>query len=153
WAAVDGAIAENAADDAILFLELDRMRRARRDADVRGDDAIGAQHADGEVGDVHGAALAAAVAPFPAEQLAHHGERIGAFRQGVPVAAVSRKENVLARQVTADPSGDSLLANGRMNGAQHHLLFEASEGLLFECADAVHQAMMRTQPLNIDVAT
>ena len=51
------------------------------------------------------------------------------------------------------PGGDSLLANGRMDGTQHHLLFEATEGLLLECADAVHQAMMRTQPLNIDVAT
>src|SRR5690606_19971800 len=54
--AIHRAVAEEADDDLAAAAQLHRMRGPGCDRDPRADDAVGAQHADGEVGDVHGAA-------------------------------------------------------------------------------------------------
>ena len=91
-------------DSAIL------VRGADRDRDAAGDDAVGAEHADREVGDVHRAALALAVAVDPSEQLGHHAADVAAFRDAMAVAAMGAGDPVCTRQRLADADGDRLLA-------------------------------------------
>ena len=55
-----------------VLLQLGGQRGAGREAHAAADDAVGAEHVLVHVGDVHAAALAAAVAGRLAEQLGHH---------------------------------------------------------------------------------
>ncbi len=69
-AAVDGAVAEEAGDDLRPAAELQRLRGADGDGHAGGDDAVGAEHPDREIGDVHRPALALVGAGGLAEELA-----------------------------------------------------------------------------------
>ena len=79
-----------------LPVHLRREPRAGDDRDAAGDDAVGAEHADAEIGDVHGAALALAVAGLPAVELGHHALEVGALGDAVAVAAMRRDDLVAA---------------------------------------------------------
>src|SRR5581483_4603460 len=59
---VGGAVAEKGDGNAALPVHLSGEPRAGDDRDAAADDAVGAEHADAEIGDVHRAALAFAVA-------------------------------------------------------------------------------------------
>ena len=65
-----GAVAGEAADDAVVGEVAARQRRAGGDRHAAADDGVGAEMADGEVGDVHRAAAPATIAVVLAEQLA-----------------------------------------------------------------------------------
>ena len=65
-----GAVAGEAADHAVVAEVAGRQRRAGGDRHAAADDRVGAEVADREVGDVHRAAAAAAIAVVLAEQLA-----------------------------------------------------------------------------------
>ena len=150
--AVGRAVAEEAGHDLRQAADLQRLRRAGGDGDARGHHAVGAQHADREVGNVHRAALALVGAAGPAEQLAHHARGVGALGQRVAVAAVGGREQVRALQVQAHARGHRFLAGGQVQRPAHlgrrvrrrqapgrHA---AQAGLLsrvFEGADAAHQ--------------
>ena len=128
------------------------MRGADGDQDVGADHAVGAEHADLEVGDVHGAALAVAGAALAAEQLAHHGERVGALGDGVAVAAVGGEQDVGSREIGAHADRHRLLADGGMDGTEHELLLEALERRLLEGANAQHGAVVAQEPRRIEIA-
>ena len=132
-------------------LQLDGVRGARRDDDVCRDDAVRAEHADLEIGDVHRAALAAAIAAFTPEQLAHHGERVGALREGVAVPAMGREQHVVAGEVGADAGRDPLLADRGVDRPEDELLPQALERQLLEGADAPHEAVVRQEALDVEI--
>ena len=83
------------------FEQLQPLRGAARDRNAAGDHAVGAEHADGEIGDVHRAALAAAIAGGAAVELRHHARGIGALGDRVAVAAVIRRQPVVLAQIDA----------------------------------------------------
>jgi len=118
------------------------------------DDAVRAEHADREIGDVHRTALAAVGAGRASEQLAHHALDRCALGDRVAVAAMRRGEQVLDAQMRAHPRGNRLLAGGQVQGAAHIRFREARAegrhaalgGLLggvFEGADARHGSIQR----------
>src|SRR4029077_5027916 len=60
------------------------------------DDAVGAEHALGQVGDVHRAALAVAAAGLAAVDLGHHLADVHALGDAVAVAAMGAGDGVTA---------------------------------------------------------
>ena len=133
------------------------MRRTDGDGNAGGDHAVGPEHADGEIRDVHRAALAFVGAASAPEQLAHHRRGVGALGERVAVAAVRRGEIVAAREVRAHARRDRFLARGQMqrpahqrgragSGAEHG--DAAAAGLfsgILEGADARHGAVQGEQ--------
>jgi len=116
--AVDRAVAEEAGDDGVMTaLEAETLSGADSDRDAARDDAVGAQHADIEIGDVHGAALATAGAGGAAEQLAHHRRGVGPFGDGVAVATMRAGDVVGALDVSADARRDPFLADREVERA------------------------------------
>ena len=81
-----------------------RERRAGRDAHAAADDAVRAEDAGVDVGDVHRAALALAVAGRLAEQLGHHQRRVAALGDAVAVAAVGAGDVSSGRSAAQAPT-------------------------------------------------
>ena len=133
-----GAVAEEADHDAVEALHLVGQRRAGGDRDAARDDAVGAEVAGGDVGDVHRAAAAAAVAGLLAEQLGHHLLEVGALGDAVAVAAVGRGDRVVGAQGEAGAGGRGLLADREVHGAVHQAAGEQVVDGLLEAADAPH---------------
>ena len=149
--AIDGAVAEDTADDAPLAPEAHRMGRARGDVDVGADDPVRPQHPDREVGNVHGAALAAAIAALAPEELAHHGSSRRALLQRVAVAAMGGQQQVLARKAADRAHRAGFLPDGGVDRAQHQPFLKRGDGLLLEGADAMHPPMPVRQPLKVEI--
>jgi hypothetical protein len=159
--AVHRAVAEEAHHQPVFPPELHRVGCADRNRDAGGDDPVGAQHADREVGDVHRAALAAVEAAGAAEQLAHHALHGSALGERMAVAAMRRRDVVVRRQVDADARGDRLLAGGQVQRAADLRLGERRAeggdaaarcllGGVLEGADARHRAVERCGALRRD---
>lgn len=155
-AAVDRAVAEEADRERVALAQhLLRMRRAHRDRQPGRHHAVGAQHADREIGDVHRAALAAVEARGLAEQLAHHACEVGALGQRVAVAAVGGREVVARAQVRADAGRHRLLPGRQVQRPAHlgraagllpigaHAALAGRLGRVLERADAHHGAVQR----------
>src|SRR5690349_4678040 len=105
------AIAEERDCYTALALHLRREAGAGDDRDAAGDDAVGAEHADAEIGDVHRTAFALAVARLSSVKLGHHAVEIGPLGDAVPVAAMCRDDAIVAAQSAADPDRHRLLAD------------------------------------------
>lgn len=155
-AAVDRAIAEEADGDVVARLQqLLRMRRADGDRQPCRHHAVGAEHADREIGDVHRTALAAVEARGLAEQLAHHPRQVGALGQRVAVAAMGGGEVVARAQMGADAGRHRLLPGGQVQRSAHpggargllaigaHATLAGRLGGILERADAHHDAVQR----------
>src|SRR5690606_24416196 len=104
-ALVAGAVTEEGDPDPAGALHLGGQRGAADQRRPTADDAVGAQHALAEVGDVHRAAFAAARPGAPAVDLGHHLPDVDAFGDAVPVAAVGAGDRVPLVQVHAHPGG------------------------------------------------
>ena len=100
--------------------------------------AVGAQHAGGQVGDVHRSALALAGAGGLAVQLGHHGHHVAALRDGVPMAAVGAGDVVGGGQDVANPGRHRLLAGIQVNKAGHLPGLEFLVDALLEVTDRSH---------------
>ncbi len=122
-----------------------RQRGAGAQGQRGADDAVGAQDAQGQVGDVHGAAQAPAIAGLAAHQLGHHALQVRALGDAVAVAAVVAADVVVRAQVGAGPRGDGLLADVAVRGALHVARLEQLGRVLLEAADAVHGAVQFQQ--------
>ena len=96
---------------------------------------------DVEVGDVHRAALALAVAVAPAEQLGHHAVDVGALGDAVAVAAMVADDAIGDAQVRADADGDRLLADVRVHDAVDPVVEAELERQLLEVTDQHHLAI------------
>ncbi len=108
---VGGAVAEEGHGDSVGLLHLLGQRRAGGHGEAAAHDAVGAQHAHAEVGDVHGAALALAAAGALSEQLGHHVLQVGALGDGMAVPPVGALDIVGLSQVRHDARGSGFLAD------------------------------------------
>ena len=109
----------------------------RRDAAA--DDGVGAEMAELHVGDMHGAALAVAVAIHLAGDLGHHALGVGAAGEEDAVAAMVGGEGVLRLHRRAHARRRRLLADRQMqHGAGGLAAHEQFADALLEAADAPH---------------
>ena len=132
------AVAEKRHRDPALALHLRREPGAGDDRDPAGDDAVGAEHADAEIGDVHRAALALAIAGLPAVELGHHAVEVRPLGDAMAVAAMGRDDPVAAAQRRADADRDRLLADIAMHDAVDLADEIIGRGALLEPADRQH---------------
>ena len=107
----------------------DRERHAARH------DAVGAEVAERQAGDVHRAAAAAAVAGRPAEQLGHHQPRLVALGDGVAMAAVRAHDVVGGPERGDGADGDGLLTQVGVQVAADVADAVLLDGALLEAAD------------------
>ena len=108
-ALVGGAVAEEADADLIGASDLDGQTRAAGDALAGADDAVRAQDTQVPVRNVHGAALAFAVAGVAAEELRHHQLHVAALGDDVAVATVGTRDVVIIPQALAHRRSDRFL--------------------------------------------
>ena len=135
------AVAEEADRDLIGAAHLDRHRRAGGDAGAAADDGIGAQVAGVLVGDVHGAAFAAAIAGFLAEQFGKHSVQRRALGDTVAVAAVGAGDVIVLAQRFANADRDGFLADIEMRETRHLGAEIKLVDLFFEEPDLQHLAV------------
>ena len=102
-------------------------------------DAVGAQHADGEIGDVHGAAAALAQARLLAEDLRHHAVDIGALGHAVTMAAVGGFNHIVITQSGAHAGGDGFLTDVGVGEAGDLAGEEVVLDALLKLADRAHR--------------
>ena len=146
-AGVRRAVAEERDGDALLAAHLERERSADDAGHAAADDGVRAEVADLDVVQVHRAAVAAAAAFDLAVELGHDPLDRRPLRDRVPVGAVRRRDDVLARERGADARRRCLLADrdvqepGQLAGA------EAILDLLLEPADEQHLAEEAAQDL------
>src|SRR5262249_24701247 len=108
----EAAIGNRAGAEALA-----RQARPGRQRRPAAHDAVGAEHAAGDVSDVHGAILALAAAAAAPEQLSHHLARRDPFSDAMAVAPVRRGDVVTVVQVGAHSHGDRLLPRLAMDEA------------------------------------
>ena len=118
---------------------------ADRERQAGADDAVGAEHADRHVGDVHRAAATFADAFGAAHDLQEEAIERNALGNGVAVAAVVRGESVVAPQRRHDARRDRLLADRKMNEARDLAVGEQLREPRLGLADHAHRAVQREQ--------
>ena len=110
--------------------------------DAAADDCVRAEMPERAVGDVHRAALAAAVADLAPADLRHHAFGIGAASEEYAVAAMMRGEGVLRLHGRANAGGGGFLADRQM---QHRAGREPTHvefaDMLFERSNPPHKAV------------
>src|SRR5204862_1725233 len=114
--------------------------RAGDNRDASRDYPICAEHADAEIGDVHGAALALAVACLPPVELGHHALEVGTLGDAVAVAPMRRDDLVAVVERRADADRYRLLADVAVNDAVNLAGVVVGRGPLLEAADGEHLA-------------
>src|SRR5699024_7457008 len=137
-ALVRGAVTEEADADLIRAAYLGGEARARGDAVSRADDAVGAEDALVPVRDVHGAALALAVACLPAEELSHHEVEVATLGNDVAVAPVRAGDEVVVAQAFADGGRYRLLAQVQVDEAGYLALCKQPRSRALEVPYAAH---------------
>jgi len=126
------AFAKEHGDHLIGAAPLGRKGCARGNARAAAHDGVRAQVAHLLIGNVHRAALAAAIAGRAAQQLAKHAVESCAFSQAVAVPAMRAGDVIIAPQRLAHAHGDAFFAGVEMRQAGHlgglvqlvHLLLE-----------------------------
>jgi hypothetical protein len=122
-------------------LALRRHRRPRRRGDAPAHDPETTHEAVLEVDHVHRPRAAAADPGGAAEHLGRERLRIGALRQGMPVAAVGAGHVVVRLERRAYAHRDGLLPGGQVRRAVHLALQEQALDLLLEPANEAHPAV------------
>ena len=134
------AVAEKGNRDASLAFQLRGKASARDDRNSTRDDPVGAEHPNAEIGDMHGAALALAVAGLPTVELGHHAVEVGALGDAVAVATMRRDDPIAAIERCTDADGDRLLTDVAVHDAVDLAGMVVSRGAFFEAADGEHLA-------------
>src|SRR5438270_11859905 len=91
---VDRAVAEKTQHDLPAAPHECRQGGAAGNAEPAADNAVGTEHANRKVRDVHAAAFPSTVAVDTAKQLGHHPAYVGALGDGVAMTAV-RARNLI----------------------------------------------------------
>jgi hypothetical protein len=140
-----GAVAEEGEHGLAGVAELRGEGGAGRVWQACADDPVAAENLQLEVGDVHRAAEALAVARPLAEHLGHHPAEIGAGRDQVAVRPVVAHDVVGLAHHPAGPDGDRLLSDAAVRGADDGALAEELRGAVLEVPDERHQAVLLDQ--------
>lgn len=149
-ALVGAAVADEGDRDLSGAAVLGRQRRADGEGHAARGDAVGAEQAGPDVGDVHRAALAAAQAVAAAEDLQHHAGEVAALGDRVAVAAVRAGDEVVGAQVRADADGDRLLARVEVHGARYVAGRVLGVQALLELPDGAHLPVGRGDPVAVE---
>ena len=137
--AVGGAVAEEHHGDLVVLQDhLVGQGGTGGQVVAAAHDAVGAQHAHGEVSNVHGAAAALAQAGLLAVDLSHHAVHIGALGHAVTMAAVSGLDHVILPQGGAHAGGNGFLADVQVDKARDLTRQEIVLDGLLELADGAH---------------
>src|SRR5690606_33711771 len=115
---VGGTIAKEADGHLIGFHQFGRQGGPYRQVITAPDHTVGPQHADGKVGDVHGAALAAAVAGSFTIYFRHHFLQVRTLGNGVAVAPVGTGNVVVLAQDSTDPGGNGFFTDVEVDKAR-----------------------------------
>src|SRR5215831_1978991 len=137
---IRSAVAEKRYRDAALSLHLRRKSGAGDNRYSARDNAVGAEHADVEIGDMHRATLAFAVAGLPAVQLRHHAVEIGTLGDAMAMASMRRDDPVVALKGAANADRDRLLADIAMHDAVDLPGEVVRRGALLKAPDHQHLA-------------
>jgi len=140
-----GPIAEETKNHPVKPLVLHCQARPYRDGNTRSDNTVGAQDAQVQVGDVHGAAPATAVSGFLAMELRSHAAQIGALCDKVAVAPVSAGDVVVHSEIVNGSRRHGLLSHIEVENSMGEPFAEGLEALLFKGADPQHH------PVQIDL--
>src|SRR5439155_2350470 len=108
------------------------------EGEMRADDGERAERADGEVGEMHRAPLAAAQALRLAEDLRHRPVERRAHREHRAVTAVRARHRVALAQRRARPDRHGLLPLIEVRAAADEVEHEEAHHLLLEEADLEH---------------
>jgi hypothetical protein len=121
------------------------LRRQRRAADqrchARPKDAVRPHHPQGQVGDMHRAALARAAARGLAIDFRHHRLHVDALGDAMPVPAMGRGDAVAVVQMRHDADRRGLLSGVKMDEAGDLAAREIDMQPLLEIADGAHPAI------------
>ena len=137
-AAIGRTVAEKAHRYLPASPQLSRQAGSRGQPESPGHDAVGAQHADLEIGDVHGAALALAVTGRTTEELGHHAVDVSAFGDAVAVAAMGTGDVIGILQVGTDRHRHAFFTNVGVQGPHYFALAGLVFRLFLEQANAPH---------------
>ena len=138
-AAVGGAVAEEHDGDGIVLQNhLVGQGRAGGEVIAAADHTVGAEHADGEIRDVHAAALAVAQAVLLAEDLSHHLVHVRSLGNAVAVTAVRALNQVGIAQRRTDTGADGLLTDIQMHESGDLAIEEVALHRLLKAPDGAH---------------
>lgn len=143
-------VAEEGDGDAAGAAHLMGEGAAGGDGQARADDAVGAQHADAHVGDVHRAATAAAYALGPAHDFEEEPLEVETFGQRVAVPAMIGGKGVFEAQRGAHADRHRLLPDAEMDEARHLAVGEHLRQPLFGPPHDQH-APVKLQEFNVAV--
>ena len=135
------AVAAERYRDVVAPADLRGQRRADRNRRPPGNDAVGAENALLDVGDVHAAALALAQALRRPPQLLHHVDDVSALGDAMAVAAMRADDRVSVAEVLADADCVGLLARVQVREARNLSVHDLGERAVLEDADRAHLAV------------
>ena len=142
---VGSAVAEESHRDPIQTHVLGGQRGAGSDRDAGSHNGVGAQHAQVRLGNMHRAALALVITGGFAEKLCHRLIEAPALGNHVPVTAVSAGDLIVHRQVGANASRHSFLADVRVQKTGDLTPGKQLDDSLLKFPDAYHQ-FIQLQP-------
>ena len=140
-ASARGALAEKRHRYSACVFHLRRQSRADTERHGLADNAVGTEHADRDIGNMHGAAAALRITRLFGEQLSHHQLGIPALGQAMAMAAVGTGDVIADFEGRANTNGAGLLTNRQMNKAGQLTLFIFSRCGLLKIANAAHVAV------------
>ena len=144
-ALVGAAVADETDRHAAGLQDFRRQRRAADQRTAGPDDAVRPQHAFGEVGDVHRAALAPAQAFAASEDLQHHRIGVAALGDAMAVAAMGRGDDVTVVEMQADADAGRFLAGIEMHEPRNAPGGEFVVHRILELADRPHLTIRAEQ--------
>ena len=140
-ALVGRALAEEADDDRLGPLHLERQRRAHRVGDARRDHSRRPHHVDRRIDQVHRPRLAAGAAVDLAVELGHHARHVAALGEIERVAAIGAEHHVALLEMVAHRRRDGFLADAEMDGALDLVRGVEADDLLLDPADQIHRSI------------
>ena len=103
--------------------------------------AVGAQHSDGKIRNVHGAASAVAKAGLHTVNLRHHPVNIRALGNAVSIPAVRGFDQIILPQGSANTGGNGLFPNVQMHKSGKLLVQIVPLHAFLKAADQLHRAV------------
>ena len=143
YAGLGRRIAEENRRDGGAVLQHRTERGADPDRDRAADDRNATEEIDGEIDQVHRAALARGTAVDLAIELGEHRAQIAALADVVSVRAMGADDVVFQTQAPAHAGGHRLLADAEMRGAAHVPFRVERLDALLDAANLQHGAVKR----------
>src|SRR5215831_635813 len=112
---IGGPIPKEGYRHPITLRQLGSERSASSNRHASTHDPVGTEHADAEIGNMHGAALAVAITVTAPKQLGHHEFQVGALGDGMSVPTVRADDLVVPAQGSTDTHRDGFLAQVGMH--------------------------------------